>query len=350
VFQDTGLDSEDQSRVISLLDYEVPQGSSPSWQEISLPPTHLVGLGAVGNAAVWALAHLPLGGTLQLVDPETVTLSNVQRYALTGLEDVGSLKAELAARRLAMSRIAAVPRVMTWSDYVMRDDRAPLDVVLTAVDGVAARIQAQAALPRQIFNGWTDADGLGVSSHVQFGSGEPCLACLYRSRKPRESDLQLFAKNVGFSLEETLNMLASRQSLSAEQVWRVEDYYELSRGALAAWQGADLLRFREEVVCGGIIAKLSGHVAEEEDNLVPLAHQSTMAGVVLVAEFLKRLAFPQSSGYPNIIRCRITRPLPDSFLFSQQRPQGDACFCTDEDFVEVWRKHWGDLATASVSA
>jgi hypothetical protein len=55
-------------------------------------PSVLVGAGAIGNAAAWALARAPITGTIYAVDPEKIELSNLQRYVLAEREDEGRVK------------------------------------------------------------------------------------------------------------------------------------------------------------------------------------------------------------------------------------------------------------------
>ena len=59
----------------------------------------LVGVGAVGNSAAWALARTPLTGQIYLVDPQVVELGNLQRYVLCARSDEGGIKVEVSLGR-----------------------------------------------------------------------------------------------------------------------------------------------------------------------------------------------------------------------------------------------------------
>jgi hypothetical protein len=72
---------------------EARQG--PAFKEIKINDTVLVGLGAIGNGAAWALKDLNLSGNFQLIDGQTIDLSNLQRYVLTTQNDVNRSKVEL---------------------------------------------------------------------------------------------------------------------------------------------------------------------------------------------------------------------------------------------------------------
>src|ERR1044072_3998855 len=110
----------DQAFFLSLLGYD-PRSSepyNPSLKPVDLGESHLVGLGAVGNGAVWALARVPeLSGVLHLIDHETVELSNLQRYVLTTQGDVDGHKALLAPRQFAGTKVEALPHRQKWGQY-----------------------------------------------------------------------------------------------------------------------------------------------------------------------------------------------------------------------------------------
>lgn len=137
---------------------------------------YLVGAGAIGQAALYTLKHASVTGTVCLVDPESVELSNLQRYVLTTEVDVGVGKTDLAVRVLDASTLAVHPVPARWTaGLVQFDEPRP---VLVALDSEADRIAVQASLPGPIYNAYTHPRDLGWSRHERFGD-EPCLACLY---------------------------------------------------------------------------------------------------------------------------------------------------------------------------
>ena len=80
-------------------------------------PLVLVGAGAVGNSAAWALGRTPLTGEIWLVDPETVELSNLQRYVLCTRSDEKGIKVEIAGRPFR-DGLQPLPHQGTWASFL----------------------------------------------------------------------------------------------------------------------------------------------------------------------------------------------------------------------------------------
>ncbi len=155
---------------------------------LDLGNIHVAGAGAVGQAMLHALWHLSVGGRLVIVDPESIALSNLQRYVLATDGDVGTSKCALAQRTLKGTKLDVISVETVWGN----DERstAGMETVAVALDTAAARISVQAGLPREIYNAWTQPADLGWSRHERFGE-EPCLACLYTPSglRPSQHDL-----------------------------------------------------------------------------------------------------------------------------------------------------------------
>ena len=174
VFKDMLSNSAADGEVcLSLLDYALnadPQNNAPSLPEdVQLSETVLVGAGAIGNGALWALQRIEgARGRLHLVDHDPVSLSNLQRYVLTVQENVEALKVNLAAELFKDTGIEAVPHPATWAAFLGKRQNWKLPRVAVAVDTAAARVAIQASLPPIVINAWTQASDLGVSRHYDF--------------------------------------------------------------------------------------------------------------------------------------------------------------------------------------
>src|SRR2546428_9120617 len=83
---------------------------------IDIGQVHLIGVGAIGQGAVYALARAGARGRLVVVDAEKITLSNLQRYALTTDGDVGMSKCSVIERALKESSIEVTCSEAAWGD------------------------------------------------------------------------------------------------------------------------------------------------------------------------------------------------------------------------------------------
>ncbi len=100
----------------------------------------VVGVGGLGSAASLYLAGAGVG-TIALLDPDTVSLSNLQRQVLYSESQVGQSKVDMAAARLHALNSAINIRI---SDEALTADNARetvrgFDLVLDCTDNFAAR-------------------------------------------------------------------------------------------------------------------------------------------------------------------------------------------------------------------
>src|ERR1700684_2028692 len=100
----------------------------------------IVGAGGLGAPAALYLAAAGVG-RIGLVDPDTVALSNLQRQILYADADVGRLKVEAAAERLAAlnARGAIEPMTARLTAANAADLLRPFDLVLDGTDDFATR-------------------------------------------------------------------------------------------------------------------------------------------------------------------------------------------------------------------
>jgi len=346
--------------ILTLDESSGPLEALPS--VIDIGRIHLVGAGAVGQAMIYTLARLSVTGTLVVVDPEQIALTNLQRYTLTTDSDVGLSKCSLAVRALKGSRLATVCCEAKWGDEQLAT-YGELDTVCSAVDTEAVRIEIQASLPRRIYNAWTQPADLGWSRHEDFGQA-PCLACLYWPTRAKPSQHELIAHAIDQAELRVLGYLTHRltvdQPIRAEQIPRlpnmpvpaesgswverslladIAETLKVPKAALDQWRGKQLPDLYREGVCGGALVRT--HVGTvTQDLAVPLAHQSALAGIMLAAELviancpeLKRYRPHEAEG-----RLDVLRNLPQTVVRPRQRTPG--CICSDVDFIEQFDAKW----------
>jgi hypothetical protein len=322
----------------------------------------LVGAGAIGQAAAHTLAASGARGTMVAVDHEKVALSNLQRYVLTHDSDVAAVKVELLRARLAGSAIEVVPVCSEWHAELADRKRS----TMVALDSPEARIAVQASLPGEIYNAWTQPADVGWSRHERFGV-DPCLACLYWPDRPRPSSYQMIAEAFRQHPLRVLGYLARRlpaglplppdvggaalpdPPTTPEDLARwtqVPIIADIAAGAgvelsaLDGWGERPLADLYQEGICGGALLHLNVGVAPHE-VLVPLAHQSVLAGVMLAVQLIvgscPELRAARAFGTEG--RYDVLAGLPQHLQRPRQRTDG--CLCGDPVFQAVYRKSLG---------
>jgi molybdopterin/thiamine biosynthesis adenylyltransferase len=350
----------DEEVVLSLLDFttgaDATQG--PRDVDVDIGSTPLVGVGAIGNAAIWALARTPgLTGSLQLIDHEPVDLSNLQRYVLTIQRDVGRQKVIVAQKAMTAgrSRLRVARFGIRWEEFVARRGHPAIGRVVAALDSAADRIAVQAALPARTLNAWTQAGDLGVSRHGFLGD-EACLACLYIPEGKRPNEDQLIAQALGLPIEPQAllhplrELLVNGQSVGEDFVRDAAKRLGLADDALLTFAGEPLRQFYAKAVCGGVILQAETGRPPLE---APLAFQSALAGVMLAAELVAEAGELRSEAVKTKTIVDLKRPLGRRLNFQVAKPGAAAptrCICQDPDFIAVYRaKHGLEADVAQVS-
>lgn len=338
---------------LNLLTLGEAQSTACGSPELELPPTHLVGAGAIGQACLHALLTAGVSGELTVVDPELISVSNLQRYVLTVDTDEHISKTDLFVKVSAGSTVQVIPVPTKWGD----DPRTGPGVVQAAValDTADSRLEVAASLPSSVYNAWTQPADVGWSRHEHFGT-DPCLACLYYPNRHRPSDHEKIASAlrqhplrmltylirgtpVGRPLPEVTEvagMPAPAEMLSWLSTSLLDDLIAagtLTEQEAPAWAERTLGRLYRDGVCAGGLIHLS---AAEPEALAPLAHQSAFAGVMLAASLI-HAADPELSPHrPWAVEARIDmlRPLPQLIARPRQRTPG--CICSDVDYLSAY--------------
>ncbi len=335
----------DQDWSLSLLRCERDPGAidSPTLPAIDLGETHLVGLGAVGNATIWALARMPgISGTLTLVDHERVELSNLQRYVLALQSDIDRPKTELATNALTLTKLNLDPKPLRWGEYLSHRNNWHLPLVAVAVDSAVVRRDIQASLPQRIVNAWTQPGNLGVSRHG-FIDDQGCLMCLYLPQGKQKNFDQLVTEAIGFPQEammEVRNLLYKQTPLNRAFLERIADGLKIDVQPLLPLEGKPLQVFYREAVCGGLILSLSQGASQGEIE-VPLAFQSALAGIMLAAEIVMARSGLRIQALPSTTTIDLLKPLGSYLSFPQEKHPSGKCICQDPDFIAAYKAKYG---------
>jgi hypothetical protein len=330
--------ASDRDIELSILDYSAVSGDHETLMPHDAGDVLVAGVGAVGNAALWALSRdATLATDLTLLDPERLTLANMQRYALGTLADLDVQKVDVAAREFTTPSVKLSAVAATLEEYADSHDGAPQPTIMISVDNVDGRRAAQALLPRLVVNGWTGDEGLGASWH-ELSRDAACLACLYHPRGPRPSATEQAAAALGLDPVRAAFLWVSHQGLNGEDIERAASALGVTTSALQAWRGKPLGDLYSDVLCGAAPIDLSKTGRVES---VPLAHQSALAGILMAAELVKRTDASlsrRSQVEPLVSWENVLREPPA--IWAQPRAREDGCICGDQDYQAVYAQRW----------
>jgi hypothetical protein len=323
---------------ISLLDFGSNAGEHLELTTESIGDVLFVGVGAVGNAAIWAMSKdEKTRGTLTLLDNETVTLSNLQRYVLAAYSDVSKIKVELAASAMQHSALSVLTSQSTLEEFTPLLGWVQPPTTCISVDNVNGRRVAQALLPKLVINGWTGEGALGASWH-EFSRNAACLACLYQPHGQGLSATQQAARAFGLLEERAATLWVTRAPLSNDERKAAAKVLGVKPAVLKPWRNKPIGELYTDVVCGAVPLDIGGAGRVE---VVPLAHQSVLAGILMAVELLKRCQPELASiSQPETLISwdDILRPAPKNW--KKPRPRENGCICGDQVYQSVYREKW----------
>jgi molybdopterin/thiamine biosynthesis adenylyltransferase len=337
---DTALDTEVATSLLDLRPAEAGS-ANPALSSVSLVDVHLVGAGAIGNGALWALSRMRCEGKLHVVDHESVSDSNLQRYVMLVAADQTKPKAALAEEWLKPfnPRLTVVPHVKDWAAHVAGIEGHKVDTVLSAVDSADARIEIQASLPRVIYNGWTQRGEAGVSRHWFLGEAA-CLACLYLPTGQAPSEDVVFARALRLG-EDDATVREVRRRLHfvvpTERAFleRIAAAAGVDVDKLAPFENRQLRELYVEGVCGGRVMEFH-QAALQVKAEVPMGFQSALAGILLAAELARPYPLKQTMTQIDLLSTFPERPGSPRAKTLVPR-----CLCLDDDFIEVFKQKYG---------
>ena len=305
----------------------------------------LIGAGAIGNGALWALARTPIDGIVHVVDHETIELSNLQRYVLAGNDDEGEMKVDVVTRQSARLHLRGHHSYL--ADFVSQHGYR-WTCMLLALDSARDRVAAQASLPGWIANAWTQPGDLGVSTHSAFGSDGACVSCLYmpRARTKNEDELVAETLAVPHLLMQVRTLLHTGGPVDRPLLEAIAQGIGRPVDALLGFEGRPVRDLYVEGFCGGAVIPLgrAGRpAADARDVHVPLAHQSALAGILLTGALLRH----GSAGPPDttkITRLNVLDAVGEYLTQPARAVRDGRCICDDDDFRAVYRGKYAPSA------
>lgn len=323
-------------------DWEVAVPDAGEWArrngnvEGSVGSLVLAGAGAIGNGAAWALSRTAVAGSIEIVDHESVDLGNLQRYVLAERADEERQKAPLLAGGFN-GKLSATGHACTIAELLQKKNHR-VDNLLLALDSAKDRCAAQASLPRQVANAWTQPGDLGASCH-DFLEGA-CVSCLYLPDGQRKNEDEIIAEAFGVPnrLMQVRTLLYKHEGAPRDLLVAIAAARGLALAKLLPFEGRPLRALYTEGFCGGAVIPLGEPGRPANEVHVPLAHQSALAGVLLAAAGVRM----GLSGRVNSVVAQydVLKPQKRFQVYPAAKPPGERCICQDADYRDAYRRKY----------
>ena len=247
----------------------------------TVPPFHLIGAGAVGNAVAYVLAAAELRSAyVAAIDDDRYDDTNLNRCLLAGIRDVDDFKVYSLERALRDVNIDCFASPRTLSVYLgshrtgLRDDLARqvdelvFQHVLSCVDKGVSRQHVQGLWPETLIGGST----LDLIARTNLYGQTPSAACL-SCHNPPEDDGDRFRK--------------------LEQEFRTHSQQELA--AFCEARGVSLEEMQAylggSAKCGGLAEAALRDYASKMPPAFSAGFVSLGAGLLLVSSMLRAIVF-----------------------------------------------------------
>ena len=324
----------------SLNTWALDSGDSPGGpaHALDVPRGTLIGLGAVGHGVGWALCNSAVTGSITLIDHEALDLGNVQRYVLAELDHVGNMKVDVMAGAMRAS-LTVDACAETFEAFVDRVGHS-VDLAIVALDSAASRRAVAASLPWRVVNAWTQPGDLGVSVHGAFGGAGACLECMYvaEGRTPNEDELVAAALKIPEEVRTVRQLLVDGSAVPAPILDLIADHLRIERTRIRSFSGRPIRDLYVQGLCGGALVPIATLGGTRPEVHVPLAHQSSLAGVLLAAAAVRE-ANDGPGATTTVTRLNVLAGVA-SVPRQPMAARRQGCICRDRDYVDRFRTKW----------
>lgn len=304
----------------------------------------LVGCGAIGQAIIFALDKFEIRGRVSLIDPDRIDESNKQRYLLAFNGNLGINKARLLStvlinnkNNLLTTREFCIPYKIA---ITLQESLFDMKDVIVAVDNKRTRLNIQAALPKYIWNAWTDtAQGIlryGVGKH-DFRNEYECLACSYYPEGSIPSQIELNANILGISQEELNHRMAHNDPITEGDLGYFFENFNLDQMQLVKIKSLIGKPFSD--IFHGDCGVFSVRISEKHEP-TPANHVPVLAGTYAVIQYiLDKLEISNGIKIESVAEFDGLSYPSENCLIKKHRNQN--CICNDPIYQEIFKNKWG---------
>jgi hypothetical protein len=320
----------------SALDYSIDSDAPQNPElppELDLKEIVLVGAGAVGNSFVNTLGYLnDVTGRLVILDFDVVDVTNLNRYLVAGVRDVGKNKVNVASDFLKGSSIEAIPVQKSYESYVKEDKPDKMfDTVISTVDDNAARQHIQSDLPRQVLHGATHEQSCVVSRHDFLH--DACLGCLFYMKSMTYAER--ISSETGIPLDEVEKTLSLSGFFNDKHLAIMRKERGISPERFSKFVGQPFKDVYAKEICG-----VFGFTTGAKSEAATVSFVSALPGILLAGEVIK-------DRIPELHEYRLNNYLRMSlFSLKANRPivrkkdSRCSCLCYEQIMIDRYNQKW----------
>lgn len=317
--------------IFNTYDYSQSDEVNPDFPEqVNVDGAHIIGVGGVGSATMLALSCCAaLQGEIFIIDPDFLDITNLNRYLIGIIRDIGSPKVEIAQRVLAGTlRINIIKDSYAVFTKGMPVKKLPL--VIISVDSDAIRKEVQSDLPRIILNAGTGDVVWRVTRHDFINRA--CLRCISRADEKGDPIVLSLAQKLGLPIS-----LVQQYWESAEPLPRtiLNQSTKLKPVQIEICVDKRLRDLREELCA-------NPHLFLNNEEAVSLPSLSAMPGILLAGELVKEVSTQHERVYLNsrknhFLASVLSYPQAKQLSAMEKVPE---CGCTEEVYQSFFNEKW----------
>lgn len=330
----------DGTLYFSTFDYtQTGDGENPILPDhIDIKRLTMIGLGAGGGATAFTLASIPrLQGTINLIDPDEIETSNLNRYVFADNDDATRRRPKVVCVSKLFTSHSQV-WLRTWYESY-QSAKSKLEIedyrrVISAVHSREARRALQYETPGVILDAASTEQGDFFIWRMILGETE-CMFCKHPQNEddPEREQAKQLSKLLGLDPETWLRKTGNNEMFTGKEIEIINSRFDGQELPF------DLPRLGQR--CSEWFANQCGRLdLPELEEEIPIPFAPVMAGILLAGEVIKEHLFPKQvlqGYYWNNLTARF---IPN--LLAQRRKPREGCkFCGDMVFLEQYTRRWG---------
>lgn len=302
----------------------------------------LIGCGGVTQGICFALNQIELRGRISLIDDDCIDESNKQRYILAFDENIGMSKTQYLSSFLFRNNLfTTLEFILPYEDAIsVNESLFKMKDVLISVDNKKTRINLQAALPKMIWNVWTDTQSntlrYGIGKH-DFLNEYECLACAYfPTNNSTPNQIELNASILGMTQEEFLGRKEQNDIIKEEDLSYIFNNHRLRPEQVQKLKSLVGQPFQN--ILHGPCGVLNIRLVEKYER-TPATHIPLLAGTYVVIQYiLDQLEITHGKKIESVAEFdAFSYPSENCIIKKHREPN---CICNDPIYQKVFKNKW----------